>query len=51
MIKIAVIGGLIIVGVLAAKFLDEDSQKKAVIGLCVLVALAALGLVISELIR
>ena len=51
MIKVAIIGGLIIVGILAAKFLDEKAQKKVVIGLCVLVAVAALSLVISELIR
>ncbi|WP_028025259.1 hypothetical protein [Enterovibrio calviensis] len=51
MIKIAVIVGLIIVGLLAAKFLDENAQKKVLIGLCVLAALASLGLVISELMR
>ncbi|EOD81848.1 TetR family transcriptional regulator [Grimontia sp. AD028] len=51
MIKIGFIVGLIIIGVLVAKFLDEKSQKKFLIGAVSTVALAVVLLVISELMR
>lgn len=51
MVKIGFIVALIIIGVLAANFLDDKSQKKLTIGAVVVAALAALMLVISELMR
>lgn len=51
MIKIAFVIGLIIIGGLAMKFLDEKSQKKVVIGMGVLAGIAVVSLVISELMR
>ncbi|CZF79346.1 hypothetical protein GCE9029_01408 [Grimontia celer] len=51
MVKIGFIVGLIIIGVLVAKFLDEKSQKKFMIGAVATAALAVVLLVISELIR
>ena len=51
MIKIVFIVGLILVGLLAAKFVDEKMQKKITIVFTALVAVAVLSLVVSELIR
>lgn len=51
MIKIVFVIGLIIIGALAMKFLDEKSQKKVVIGIGVLAGIAILSLIISELMR
>ncbi|KXF81737.1 hypothetical protein [Enterovibrio coralii] len=51
MVKIAVIVALIVLGFLAAKFLDEKSQKKVVVGMGVVAGIAFLVLVVSELLR
>ncbi|MBV7299286.1 hypothetical protein [Enterovibrio paralichthyis] len=51
MVKIVFVIGLIIIGGLAMKFLDEKSQKKVVIGVGVLAAIAILSLIITELMR
>ncbi|MGR5061447.1 hypothetical protein [Photobacterium sp. DNB22_13_2] len=51
MLKLAVIIILLLLGALATKYLDEKSQQKILIGLGVLVALAVVGLMASELMR
>ncbi|SKA55758.1 hypothetical protein SAMN02745132_02425 [Enterovibrio nigricans DSM 22720] len=51
MVKITFIVGLIVLGFLAAKFLDEKSQKKVVIGMGAVACIAFISLVISELMR
>ncbi|MGR5143419.1 hypothetical protein ACQKPX_17270 [Photobacterium sp. DNB23_23_1] len=51
MLKLVVIIILLLLGALVTKYLDEKSQQKILIGLGVLIALAVIGLMVSELIR
>ncbi|PSU35006.1 hypothetical protein C9I99_08030 [Photobacterium lutimaris] len=51
MLKLAVIIILLLLGALVTKYLDEKSQQKILIGFGVLVAIAVVGLMVSELMR
>ncbi|ATF08871.1 hypothetical protein [Candidatus Enterovibrio altilux] len=51
MIKIVFIVGLVVIGLLAVKFMDEQAQKKVGIAFGVLLVVSSLSVIICELIR